>query len=145
MKRPDTLYFLLLLLLIGACGNEDESAQSKAITMLTDNSSKSWRIYEYYSDEQMNVMSACDSSYVLTMKSDFTWDELYTKIYCNQASNGHWLLNDENNVITITYTDQGSGQQVERKFEITELTEEKFTYQFAVRNVLKRIRMQVYD
>jgi len=142
MKR---LGFYSFFLFLGACSGDEESAQSKAMTLLTDNSAKSWSISEYFIDEQKNDISPCDSSYVLTMESDFTWKEEYTKLYCNQGSNGHWSLNDDGDVITITYIDWSTGQQVERKFEIMELTKENFTYQFPIRNSLKRIRMQVYD
>jgi len=144
MKKRDLLY-VVLILLFEACGGEEESAQSKAMQLLTNNSSKSWSIYEYSMDEQQAILSPCDSSYVLTMKSDFTWGEQYTKLYCNQSSTGQWSLSGENNIITINYVDWSSGLNVERKFEIIELSETHLTYQFPVRNVLKRIRMQVYD
>jgi hypothetical protein len=144
MKRSDLLYALLILLL-ASCNDEEESVQSKTLTLLTDNSVKSWSISEYFIDEQQTSISPCDSSYVLTMKSDFTWSEDYTKLNCFQSTSGEWELNEDSDVITITYIDWSTGQETQRKFEITELTAENFTYQFAVRNVLKRIRMQVYD
>jgi hypothetical protein len=144
MKRRDLLYFMLLFF-FASCNGEEESAQSKTLTLLTDNSMKSWSIYEYFIDEQPTSISPCDSSYVLSMKADFTWSETYTDFYCYQSTSGQWELNEDGDVITITYIDWSTGQETQRKFEITELTEENFTYQFAVRNVLKRLRMRVYD
>ncbi len=144
MKRLNLLYAVLILL-VASCNDEEESAQSKVITLLTDNSAKIWSIYEYFLDEQPTGISPCDSSYILTLNSDFTWVEQYTNFYCYQSNNGQWLLSDDSNVITITYIDWGTGQEVERMFEITELTSQYFSYQYPIRNVLKRIRMQVYN
>lgn len=144
MKKVN-LICLLLITLLAACGSEEESARSKTIAMLTGNTEKRWSVYEYFLDDQQTGLSPCDSSYVLTMKSDFTWSEDYSRVFCQQSTAGQWSLNEQNDVIIITYLDFSTGQPAERKFEIMELTTEIFSYQFAARNVLKRIRMQVSD
>lgn len=145
MKGWSFLLFPLILLYFGACqGDEEESVRSKTLKLLTGNSSKSWGLSEYFLDDQPTDVSQCDSSYILTMKSDYTWQEQYTNLQCYPSTTGQWRLNDENNVIIINYVEWSSGQNVERKFEIIELSEEYFTYQFAIRNSLKRIKMHVY-
>ncbi len=134
---------ILLLMIAGfaACDNEEESGRDMTMRLLTGNTQKDWSIYEYFIDDQNTDITQCDSSYLLSMKADFTWVEQYINLQCYQKTTGSWALNDENTVISIFYTDWSSGQQVEKKFEIVELSEEYFTYQFPVNNRMKRIRL----
>jgi hypothetical protein len=90
------------------------------------------------------VPSTCDSSYVLVLKSDFTWDEHNFNLKCHQTGNGAWLLNDENEVISIRYVNPGNGEYEEKHFEIEELSENYFAYQIADNNRLKYVRMRKF-
>lgn len=134
---------IILLLASGCSQNESETERAKTVRLLTNNSSKSWEIAQTFIDDIEQSISACDSSYILTMHTDFTWDEVFLKLACYQVHDGTWELNDENSLITIQFIDQPNGGIVKKIFEIMELTETYFSYQFAENNHLKKIRLTV--
>ena len=135
------LLTLSLLVLFKCSEQEKESERSKTIRILTNNHAKDWMIESIYVDDVASPISTCDSSYTLTLISDFTWEEIYRNFSCYNKNNGTWALNDENNVITIQFIDQFSSQLLERKFELLELTDNYFSYQYVQNNALKRIRL----
>ena len=61
---------------------------------------------------------------------------------CYRLTKGSWALNDENNVLSINYISQFSGKEEDKKFEVIELSEDFFTYQFAQNNQLIRNRLK---
>jgi hypothetical protein len=112
--------------------------------LLTGIGAKHWIIDASNVDGREIVPSTCDSSYVLVLKSDFTWDEHNFNLKCHQTGNGAWLLNDENEVISIRYVNPGNGEYEEKHFEIEELSENYFAYQIADNNRLKYVRMKKF-
>lgn len=124
-----------------SCTKEKESEYNRTVRLLTDGSMKDWSMGQLFIDDVSHGISKCDSSYVLTLKSDLSWQEIFYDISCYQISDGFWSLNDQANVITIGFIDQNNGQPSERKFEIVELDEDTFSYQFAEDNQLTRIEL----
>jgi hypothetical protein len=118
------------------------SERAMTIELLTDNSAKHWVVDKSNIDGQQITPSSCDSAYVLIMRSDFSWEEVYKKIQCSISSYGSWDLNDENNVVIIQYINRSTGFTEEKSFEIEELSEEYFAYQIAENNRLKYVRLR---
>ena len=135
--------FWIFYVAFTSCNDKDPADIQRELTirLLTENTAKEWVIGGFYIDEVETPISKCDSFYVLTMKADFTWQDTYTTSPCYQTNEGKWELNDQSNVVTIRFIEWGSGKWVERKFEITELTESIFGYQYPIGNNMKRIRM----
>jgi len=143
-SKTNWLTISIILLLVSSCSqNESETERAKTVRLLTDNSSKSWKVAQTFSDDNEQSISACDSSYVLTLHADFTWEEVFLKLACYQVHDGTWELNDDNSLITIQFIDQQNGENIKKIFEIMELTEIYFSYQFAENNQLKKIRLTV--
>jgi hypothetical protein len=125
------------------CSEKDEvSPREEILIMLTNASSKDWILDRSTIDDKEIIPGYCDSTYVLTMGTNFTFKEMYLSPVCALPSYGFWELNDENNVISISYTDAYTGQTIEKHFEIVELTEKYFAYQFAESNRLKYVRLK---
>ena len=139
---PILTVIIFLVTLYGCTKSEKETERSKTIRLLTDNQSKDWIVDAIYFDDISQQISSCDSSYILTLSSDFKWSEVFVKISCYQKNTGSWSLSEENDVITIQYVDQLNGSTVEREFELIELTEDLFSYQFVQNNAIKRIRLK---
>ena len=138
---PVTLWLLLIFVFM-ACENEAvETDRDRTVRLLSNNIEKEWGVDATFIDDVSQPVSACDSSYILTMRSDFTWTEIYLSLICYQEGTGDWSLNESNDVITINYIDKFSGQEVEQLFEINELTEAVFEYQFVERNKFRRVRL----
>lgn len=133
----------LLLLNMVSC-TEEKSLTEREVTiqLLTDNNEKYWMVDQTTIDGNGVTLSTCDSSYVLLLKADFTWKELNFKLQCNQGGFGSWSLNDENNVLSISYFNPNTGMSAERHFEIEELSENYFAYQIAQNNRLKYVRLK---
>ncbi len=138
------VFSLFLLLPAGCTSDDEESVRDRTIRLLTDNSSKYWMVDKSYLNNNEEVLSSCDSTYLLIMNSDFTWTETNLTLSCSVNSEGIWTLNDENNVISIQYEEHVFGILMERHFEIMELSDNHFTYQFAENNNLKKIRLTKY-
>jgi hypothetical protein len=130
------------LLVTGCQQDEGPTERDRVIGLLTGVTEKHWVIDASNVDGRELVLSICDSSYVLLMKSDFTWKEIHLNLQCYQSGQGTWSLNEENDVISIRYVNPGSGTYEERHFEIEELSEEFFAYQIAENNRLKYVRMR---
>lgn len=141
----NVLIAISLAFIIGACTKDnDESDRSRAVRLLTNNSSKPWMMEQNLIDNVEQKFDVCDSSYVLTIHSDFTWKEAYQNISCSSGNFGSWDLNDENNVLTTYYKPFLSLDFLERKFEILELTETTFSYQYASRNSLIVVKLKKF-
>lgn len=137
------LFGCLLFLYLWGCTEEKGLTEREiAIQLLTNNNEKYWMVDHSTIDGNEITLSTCDSSYVLLLKADFTWKELNFKLQCNQGGFGTWSLNDENNVISISYFNPGTGMSVERHFEIEELSEEFLAYQIAENNRLRYVRLK---
>jgi len=134
---------LLISLLTGCTKSNEDSNRTKTIRLLTNDSYKSWFIDQTFIDDIVQPISSCDSSYILTLKVDFSWEEAYLKIACYQLHTGTWMLNEENAIISIQFIDPISGENQEKKFEIIELSEEYFTYQYAKNNELLKVRLKI--
>ena len=136
---------LSLVFIYGACTSDpDESQRTKSVQLLTNNSNKLWIMEQNLIDNVEQIFSSCDSTYILNIQSYFTWKEQYRNISCASINAGSWDLNDENNVLITYYKPFLSQDILERKFEILELTEEVFTYQYASRNSLIVVRLIKY-
>jgi hypothetical protein len=134
-----------LVFIYEACTSDpDESERTKTVQLLTNNSNKLWVMEQNLIDNVEQIFSPCDSTYILNILSDFTWKEQYQNISCASINSGSWDLNDENNVLITYYKPFLSQDILERKFEILELTEEVFTYQYASRNSLILVRLIKY-
>jgi len=143
-SKTNWLIVSIILLLVSGCSqNESETEGAKTVRLLTNNSSKSWKVAQTFIDDIEQSISACDSSYILTLHADFMWDEVFLKLACYQVHDGTWELNEDNSLITIQFIDQPNGGNVKKIFEILELTETYFSYQFAENNQLKKIRLTV--
>ena len=142
--KIDFTHFALLtvFLLLGCSGENQLSEREITVQLLTNDSEKYWVLDKSNIDDQPITPSTCDSSYVLVMKADFTWEELYLKLQCNPAGGGNWNLNEENNVISIDFINPGTGAREEQIFEIEELSETYFAYQYAINNRLKYVRLK---
>lgn len=127
---------------MGCDRQKEPSERAVTIELLTGNAAKQWVIDKSNIDGQEIVPSTCDSAYVLIMRSDFSWEEIYRKLQCSISSYGSWELNRENNVVTIQYINRGTGFPEQRSFEIEELSEEYFAYQVAENNRLRYVRLR---
>ena len=133
---------ILIAGLLSACERKDvESERERTVRLLAGATTKEWRVNKTFTDGIEQAISFCDSSYVLTLRSDFTWNESFSYLSCYRTNDGFWSLNDENNVITINFLDQRSGLEEERQFVIIELSENFFMYEFAQRNILQQVRL----
>lgn len=138
--------FLPMILTIAACnGGEEDSLEAKTLSLLTGNEFKQWELHQSFVDDVEQSFTVCDSSYILTMKADYTWSEVFLNIQCYQGTDGVWKLNDQLNVITISYINQATGEEEEKLFEIVELSDEYFSYQFASKNRLRRFRLRYIE
>jgi hypothetical protein len=125
------------------CTNADqETERDRVIRLLTDNAEKVWIPNQKFEDGLPVKLTVCDSAYQLSIISDFTWTEHYTGNYCSGFNMGRWSLNDENNVLKTFFQPFGSSEVFERNFEILELSEGYFSYQYAVQNTMIRIAME---
>ena len=143
--KPQLVFILFFFIGIGCSDQINETEQAKTIRLLTNNSAKPWSVDKKFNDDIEQNLSMCDSSYRLTLKADYTWNETYQQLSCYYTIDGIWSLSDENNVITISFLNQFSGNQIEKSFEIVELNETRFTYQFPVNNEMKKIQLKVFD
>lgn len=132
---------LLILVGFGCSENEGETERSKTIRLLTNDASKKWEVSQIFIDEVEQQITGCDMSYTLTLNADFSWKEIYLNISCYQIHEGSWSLNDESSVISIQFVDNASGKNVEKHFEIVELSEGIFSYQYPENNEMKKIRL----
>ena len=138
------IFLIIYISLLSSCYDKnEESERSLTIRLLTSDSIKYWGLEHSFIDEVSQPISSCDSSYLLTLKADFSWEEAYQRLSCYRLTKGSWVLNDENNVLSITYISQFTGNKEEKKFEIYELSEDSFTYQYAQNNQLMKIRLTV--
>jgi predicted GH43/DUF377 family glycosyl hydrolase len=135
--------FLIAGLLSGCNEQEKETERERTIRLLTNDITKKWAVNQNFTDGIEQAISFCDSSYILTLRADYSWNETFSYISCYRSTDGIWSLNDENNVISINYVSQISGKESERVFEIVELSEEYFAYEYVVNNDLRRVRL--YD
>ena len=137
------IFSIIYISLLSSCNDQnEESERSLTIRLLTSDSKKYWGLEQSFIDEVSQPISSCDSSYLLILKADFSWEESYQRLSCYRLTKGSWALNDENNVLSINYISQFSAKEEEKKFEIIELSEDFFTYQFAQNNQLKRNRLK---
>lgn len=145
--RPVTFLWTALCLSFLVCCNKKEgvSDRENALMLLTNSNSKDWVLDRSTIDDKEIIPSKCDSNYVLTMRSNFTFREIYLSPVCSPPSYGDWELNDENNVITISFIDNYSGIVIEKRFEIVELSEKFLAYQSAQNNKLKYVRLKNMD
>ncbi len=142
-NKSKIIFWLFIILGVTGCQKDDGPSQREiALSFLTDNSMKHWVFDRSTVDGQAITPNVCDSAYVLVMKSDLTWQEFYIEFQCNQSTDGHWTLNDELDVISISYLNPLTGSLEERHFEIEELSEEYFAYQYAENNRLKFVRLK---
>ena len=133
------VYGLLIIFLLGCAGKETESERARAVRLLSNNANKNWILKEKFVGDATHVLSICDSSYVLSIKADYTWEEVYLKLICYNKSSGTWSLNNENAVLSIAFISQYTGNESKRDFEINELTEQNFAYQYVEYNQIKRV------
>lgn len=146
IKKQKELKYLVVLLLsslfISCDSNDNLSEREIAMELLTNNSSKYWVFDKSNVDGQPIIPSECDSSYMLLMKSDFTWEEIYLILQCNRPGNGSWTLSEQNDVISIEFINQNTGLKEEKHFEIEELSDKYLAYQFAENNRLRYVRLK---
>lgn len=142
IPKPQLVFILFFIIGFGCSDQVKETEQAKTIRLLTDNSRKPWSVDKKFHDDIEQVLSICDSSYILTLKADFTWNETYLQLQCYYTTDGVWSLNEENNLISISYLSQSSGDKTEKTFEIVELSEEYFAYQFVESNELQKVRLK---
>ena len=133
---------ILLIVLLSGCGDQDkETEREKAIRLLTNDSTKEWTVNQNFTDGIEQPISFCDSSYILTLPSDYSWNERFSYLSCYRSTDGMWSLNEENNVINITYISHITGKESEALNEIFELSEHYFAYEYVVNNDLRRVRL----
>lgn len=144
--RAETFFWAILLFCLMGCDKKEvDSDREHTLMLLTNANSKDWVIDRSTIDDKEIVPSYCDSTYVLTMLSDFTFREVYKSMICALPSYGSWELNGENNVISITFIDSYTGLTTEKHFEIVELSEKYLAYQSAQNNKLKYVRLKNMD
>jgi len=141
MTKSTIGILLLTGLLLGCNEQEKETERERTIRLLTNDISKNWHVNQILLDGIEQEISFCDSSYILTLRSDYSWNETYLYLSCYRSTDGIWSLNDENNVISINYISQITGKESENVFEIVELSEEFFAYEHVVDNNLKKVRL----
>ena len=142
IPKPQLVFILFFLIGFGCSDQVKETEQAKTIRLLSDNSQKPWSVDKKFHDDIEQVLSICDSSYILTLKADFTWNETNLQLACYYTTDGIWSLNEENNVISISYIGQSSGIKTEKTFEIEELSEKYFAYQYVENNELQKVRLK---
>ena len=139
-----SLVLVLLISLLSGCSKSNEDTErTKTIRLLTNDSYKNWFVDQTSIDDIIQPISSCDSSYILTLKADFSWEEAYLKLACYQLNSGTWMLDEGNIVISIHFIDPTSGENQERKFEIIALSEKYFEYQYAENNKLLKVRLKI--
>ena len=139
-----SLVLVLLISLLSGCSKSNEDTErTKTIRLLTNDSYKNWFVDQTSIDDIIQPISGCDSSYILTLKIDFSWEEGYLKLACYQLNSGTWMLDEGNTVISIHFIDPTSGESQERKFEIIALSEKYFEYQYAKNNELLKVRLKI--
>lgn len=136
------LLHLFVYATIGCDSVDEESARDRTVRLLTGDSYKHWAVEEVLENDVTQSLTSCDSSYILTMKANFKWEELYLRLQCPRQSEGSWELNEDNTVITIDYMSPQSGSAMEKKFAIMDLTEELFSYEVVVGNNIKIIKLR---
>ena len=141
MRVNQSFILMFLFFLINCNSENDESERERTIRLLAGDSFKEWSVIQVFEDEIEQPTNICDSSYVMTLKTDFTWHEVFLNVMCYSETDGTWLLNEENNVITINYISQKTNEDLENYFQIVELSEEYFAYEFVQNNDLKRVRL----
>lgn len=143
---PWVLAVCLILVGVWSCSTSDkESERSRIIRLLTNNEQKTWVLASAKVDGTAIVKSKCDSAYQLTMKADMTWQEAYQTAFCSPGSDGQWSLNDANNVITIRFANFSLGIIDEKKFEILQLDNSSFEYQYPVNNSLRKVTLSASE
>lgn len=142
IPKPQLVFILFFIMGFGCSDQDKETEQARTIRLLTDNSSKPWSVDKKFHDDIEQEISQCDSSYILTLKADYTWNETYLQLSCYYSTDGLWSLNDENSIISISYINQPSGDQIDKTFEITELSEAYFAYQYVENNELLKVRLK---
>ena len=141
--KSKIVFCLILVFGVAGCQKDDVPSQREiALSFLTDNSQKQWVFDQSTVDGQVHTPTVCDNAYVLVLKNDFTWQEYYLELQCSQISEGQWSLNEELDVISISYLNPITGSTEERHFEIEELSDEFFAYQFAENNRMKYVRLK---
>jgi len=139
--HPRILLGLLIFAVISCSDPMVESESDKAIRLLSNNGDKYWIIEQILLDDVNQTLTSCDSSLVLTIRNDNTWTEAFLRITCYQLSEGSWSLNDENNVLSISFINKYTGNEVTKDLEINELSEERFEYQEISSNQIKKISL----
>ncbi len=143
-----TVFVLLLVsvIFLSVCKEDDTSAieRETALNNLAGNNSKSWKTYSLYIDEDPRMLTKCDSAHILILSRDFTWEEFYDSFKCAGYYDGTWSLNDENNVLEISYFDPYQWKSVQQKFEIIELNDKTFTYRIVISNLFKTVKLVPY-
>jgi len=142
IPKPQLVFILFFFIGIGCSDQINETEQAKTIRLLTNNSHKPWSVDKKFRDDIKQDLSICDSSYYLTLKSDFTWNETNLLLLCYYTTDGTWSLNEGNNIISISYLSHTSGDKFEKTFEIVELSEEYFAYQYVENNDLLKVRLK---
>ena len=137
------LFYILFVIISISCTKENEETErSRVVRLLSNNSSKSWRIDKIYIDDVEHPISGCDSSFVQIINADFTWSNKNLNFFCSQSRKGTWGLNDANNVLTTIYITFSAADTIKLNLEIMELTELNFTYQYVFSNSLKKVRLK---
>ncbi len=120
--------------------NATESERTMTIRLLADETGKDWMASQYFIDGDERLLKGCDSTYVLTIRANFTWREWNLGSTCGFPNEGTWELNDDNDVLLAYYTPSfAPDTTITRKMEIVDLSETMFTYQLVSNNRLVKI------
>ena len=128
-----------MALLPQCTGNEGETERDRTVRLLAGDVSKDWMASRYFIDGDEQQMKGCDSTYVLTIRKDFSWKEWNLDNDCGFPNEGIWELNDDNDVLIAHFIPPFSSDTLTRKMEIMDLSEELFTYQLVQNNRLVKI------
>ena len=137
-----SLVIFITIVFVGCDSGDKESMRDRTVRLLAGDSYKQWIVKEVFENGVTQSISLCDSAYILTMKTDFSWTESYLSLQCPQSTEGSWSLNEDNTVITIEYISWQSGTEIEQKFMIVDLTNDQFAYEVVSGNNLKIIHLK---
>ena len=139
--RTLLLAVLALALLSNSCNDKEVlSPKEMAERLLSGIDRKEWIMESFDIDGASQNLGRCDSSYILTLFSDKTWEENYLSFACFTLRFGIWEVNEEGNVLKNTLYNYNLRRWEVYHYEILSLTEDSFTYrQVIFRNRFKTV------
>ncbi len=128
-------FFLIISAIVvfsiwGCDNNAKESERDRTVRLLAGTQSKDWMASRYFIDGDERQLKGCDSTYVLTIRANYTWKEWNLGATCGFPNEGTWELNESNDVLIAYFTPVAMPDTTFiREMEILELSEAMFTYQ----------------